>query len=193
MLGLPLIVVWVSSTKSVTTMPIYEFYCPECHTIFSFFAQASQLREKPACPRCARPDLERRPSRFATLRHSGGDGGSDDHELDAFSSLEEGRLERALEGLASEAESLGDTEDPRAMGQLLRKFGDLSGLELGSRMEEALSRMEAGEDPETIDQELEADLAGDGSAESLEDLFTLKKTALRRARRPIVDDELHFL
>ena len=37
---------------------------------------------------------------------------------------------------------------------LMRKLTDMTGLKLGDKMEDALSRMEAGEDPDAIEQEL---------------------------------------
>ena len=55
-----------------TAMPIYEFYCPDCHTVFSFFSSAVDTAASPACPRCSRPGLGRRPSRLdgAQLRYN---------------------------------------------------------------------------------------------------------------------------
>ena len=55
--------------------------------------------------------------------------------------------------LASEAERV-DEDDPRQAAQLMRKLTQMTGLDLGAGMEEALSRMEAGEDPEQIEAEM---------------------------------------
>ena len=33
-------------------MPIYEFYCPDCNTIFNFFCRRIVTDKKPACPKC---------------------------------------------------------------------------------------------------------------------------------------------
>ena len=92
-----------------------------------------------------------------------------------------------MESLASEMERMGDSDDPRAVGRLLRRFGDATGLELGPKMEDALRRMEAGEDLDEIDAELE------GDEDNLDDLFRFKRRVLRRSRRPQVDDTLYFL
>ncbi len=43
-------------------MPVYEFYCPDCHTIFNFFSRRVNTAARPACPRCERPELERQVS-----------------------------------------------------------------------------------------------------------------------------------
>ena len=47
-----------------------------------------------------------------------------------------------------ELQNLENNEDPRQMAALFRRFGEASGLEIGPRMEELMSRLEAGEDPD---------------------------------------------
>ena len=164
-------------------MPIYEFYCAACHTLYSFFTATSSSK-RPSCPGCGRTGLERRPSSFAMLKH-GGD------EDDVFADLDDRALESAMSTLASEMAGFEDSEDPRVVGRALRRFGELSGLELGGRMEEALERMEAGEDLDSVEADL--DLAGEGDDDSLDDLFRLKSRLLRARKKPRVDDTLHFL
>lgn len=172
-------------------MPIYEFYCRDCHTIFSFFSAAVGVDRLPACPRCQRAKLEKRPSTFAMLRSRGGASEEGEDGDDLFGGLDEERVERAMESLAAEMDRMGDAEDPKALGTLFRRFGDLTGLQPGPRMEEALRRLEAGEDMDSVEGDL--DLDDEGGDEDLSDLFQLKKKLLRRARRPRVDDTLHFL
>ena len=48
-----------------------------------------------------------------------------------------------------------DTEDPKAMARAIRRMADEMGEDLGSEVSEALSRLEAGEDPEKIERDLE--------------------------------------
>jgi len=165
-------------------MPIYEFFCPDCNTLYSFFSARPAADRHPDCPRCSRPRLERRPSSFATLKHRGGD------EPDPLEALDDSKLEGAMETLMHEMGSA-DDEDPRAMGRMMRRFGELTGLEMGGRMEELVRRMEAGEDPDSLEDELGDDL---GEDESMDDFFQLKKAlGERRSKRPRVDDELYFL
>lgn len=173
-------------------MPIYEFYCPDCNTLFSFFSKKVATDAHPACPRCNRPDLDRRPSRFAIGRASGdAEVGEED---DLFAGIDEDRLEQAMMSMAGEIESLGEAEeDPRTMAQFLRRFGEATGMKAGPRMEEMLSRLEAGEDPDSLEQEMGGDLENEGD---LSDWFQLRKKAgeLReRLKRPRVDDTLYFL
>lgn len=105
-----------------------------------------------------------------------------------FDHLDEQQLETAFAAMAGEMEGLEDAEDPRQLGHALRRFGQLSGLELGPRMEEALSRLEAGEDIESLEAELDTDADDD----SLDDFFRLKKAIQRRRQQPKRDDELYF-
>ncbi len=49
-------------------MPVYEFYCPDCHAIFNFFSRRVDTETQPACPRCGRPELGRQASLFAISR-----------------------------------------------------------------------------------------------------------------------------
>jgi hypothetical protein len=75
-------------------------------------------------------------------------------------------------------------DDPRQMAQLMRKFTDKTGISMGDQMEEALSRMEAGEGPDQIEQEM-GDLLDSDDAFSLDGL----KKKIRSAPRPPVHDE----
>ncbi len=128
-------------------MPIYEFYCDRCNTIFSFFSRTVNTAKVPACPRCKKPRLDRRMSAFAVTGRAGKDDGADDFPVD------EQAMEKAMGLLAGEAGKL-DEDDPRQAARLMRRFTDMTGMELGQGMQEALRRMEQGEDPDRIEAEL---------------------------------------
>lgn len=173
-------------------MPIYEFYCPDCHTVFSFFSAGVNTTARPACPKCARPELGRRPSRFATLSAGRAEQGEGDAD-DPFAGVDEARLERAMEELGGEFEGMDESAepDPRQMSRLLRRFSEVTGLEAGPKLREMLDRLERGEDPESLEAEMGG---GDEGDEDLSDFFALKKRlAGGRAARPKVDETLYFL
>jgi len=73
--------------------------------------------------------------------------------------FDESKMEKAMNMLAGEAENMNE-DDPRQAANLMRKLTDVTGMELGPGMQEALKRMEAGEDPDAIEAEM-GDLLGD--------------------------------
>jgi len=174
-------------------MPIYEFYCPDCHTVFSFFSSTVDTAAKPSCPKCGRPELGRRPSRFATPKGGRAEGEGEGAEEDLFGGLDESRLERAAEVMASEFEGMDENSDPdpRQMSRMLRRFSEVTGLEAGPKLQDLLARLDRGEDPDALESEFGGGEEGD---EDLSELFAIKKKMLGgRAARPRVDETLHFL
>jgi putative FmdB family regulatory protein len=131
-------------------MPIYEFYCRHCHRVMSFLSRAVDTDKTPACPRCGREDLARRVSAFAISK---GRKEEPAPEKPPGPDVDEARLERAMEALAGDMDSI-DENDPRQGAQLMRKLFSATGMPVGGGMEEALRRMEAGEDPEKIEEEM---------------------------------------
>jgi len=103
--------------------------------------------------------------------------------------FDEGKMEKAMNMLAGEAENVNE-EDPRQAANLMRKLTDMTGMELGPGMQEALKRMEAGEDPDAIEAEM-GDLLED------EEPFMMpeKKGRAKGARRaaPRRDETLYDL
>jgi len=167
-------------------MPIYEFYCARCHKIFKFLSRRPDREARPSCPGCGRPELERRFSLFAVSR---GLAEKAPDDTGAEPDVDEGRLEQAMAALEHEADGI-DGDDPRQAARLLRKLYDASGLGLGPSLEEAIRRMEAGEDPDTVEEEL-------GDALEKEDPFSGGSPDVRAIRRrlrpPEVDETLHDL
>ncbi len=132
-------------------MPIYEFFCDRCRTVFNFYSRRINTNARPDCPRCRAPEMKRSVSRFATP--SGRDDVSADSDADMPESPQEARMAQAMERLAGEAESLSE-DDPRQAAALMRRFSSLSGMPLSDGMQEALQRLEKGEDPERIEEEM---------------------------------------
>ncbi len=185
-------------------MPIYEFYCSECHRIYNFFSRTINTTKRPDCPRCGRPKLERRMSRFAI-----GSAGVTSTEPDSFGldaedlppGLDEEKMERIMEELAREADGVNE-EDPRHMGRLMRKVFEATGMPIEGPMAEAIRRLESGEDPDKIEEDLgevldEMEPPWASSSQSQEKSTEKKGTALRGWVRkmlpPEVDETLYDL
>lgn len=162
-------------------MPIYEFYCQNCNTIYKFFSRTVNTEKIPLCPKCDNVKLRRSPSVFATISSLKDEGGADDLPFD------EAQMEKAMTMLAQEAENMNE-DDPRQAAQLMRKLSEATGLNMGPGMEEALRRMESGEDPDKIEEEM-------GDLLDEDELFILKSKGkvAGEQTRPSVDDHLYDL
>jgi putative FmdB family regulatory protein len=103
-------------------MPIYEFVCAQCKRKFrklvGVVANATPLQ----CPRCQSTELNRQISRFARVRSE----------------------DESLESLADEMESLGDSDDPKAMRRLMREMGREMGEDLDEEFDMMMEEEAAG-------------------------------------------------
>ena len=131
-------------------MPIYEFYSPDTHKIYSFFARSLAYAEKiPRCPDKPEARMERVLSRFAVTgrakEKSETPGGGDD--LDPRMERVMAEMERDMAGLDE------NNPDPRALGHMMRKMTEATGQKMPAEMEQMIRRLEAGEDPEKLEEE----------------------------------------
>ena len=161
-------------------MPIYEFYCEACHTIFNFFSKTINTSKKPLCPKC-KTVLDRRMSAFAVTGRAREQGDADDLPFD------EGKMAQAMEMLAGEAEKINE-DAPRQAADLMRKLSHMTGMELGPGMQEALQRMESGEDPDQIEADLGQTLENEDPFQ-----FAAKKSGAIRRVAPKHDETLYDL
>lgn len=151
-------------------MPIYEFYCPDNHTVYQFLARTLAYREKtPRCPENAAYRMEKRMSKFAFLR-----GAKEPAEGDPFEGMDDDKMMQMMAGLEQDMAGMDENNpDPRQLGHVMRKMTDLLGDKAPPEMREVVRRLEAGEDPEKLESEF-GDL---GEGEGDNDLFsqTVKK------------------
>src|SRR6267154_15859 len=137
-------------------MPIYEFACPGCRRIFNFLSKRVNPAHLPACPKCGNKKMFKQVSRFAMSRGL--------KEPSAKSEPEEGgppmpdfddpRMERAMMEMERDMEHI-DENNPKHMAHVMRKMKDL--MPPGSvpkEMDIAIKRLEAGEDPEKIEEDM---------------------------------------
>ena len=123
-------------------MPIYEYGCYDCRKrVNVFFRSFSEVETKTAaCPRCGGTHLKRLVSRVAFVRSE----------------------ESRLENLADPGNLSGlDENDPKSIARWMRKMSSEMGEDLGSEFNEVVDRLEAGEDPEAIEESM-PELGGAG-------------------------------
>ena len=145
-------------------MPVYEFLCADCNRVFSFLARtAGAARRKPRCPKCGGPKMSRQVSRFAVARKSASvpsskepagaaSGSADTPGADAASAPDmDPRMEAAMEDLARDFENI-DENNPRQVAAAMRRVSAATGEPLDPAMDEAVRRLEAGEDPEKVEE-----------------------------------------
>lgn len=136
-------------------MPIYEFLCERCNVVFSFHSFKVDTETVPSCPRCGGDRMIRQPSRFgiAASRPAKASPGNEEGGPD----LDDPRIEREMMQLMSEMEGM-DENDPRQMARVVRKMAEITGEPVGPAMEEMIRRLEAGEDPEQVEEEMGEEL-----------------------------------
>jgi putative FmdB family regulatory protein len=130
-------------------MPIYEFLCTTCNRIYSFHSFKMATEKIPSCPKCGDADLRRVPSSFGVATSTTAPA----HDDDAEGGFDDPRMEREMMRFASELENM-DENDPRAMAAAVRKMTEIAGEPVTPAMEEMIRRLEAGEDPEKVEEEL---------------------------------------
>jgi putative FmdB family regulatory protein len=157
-------------------MPVYEFYCADCHIIFNFFSRRVNTERHPDCPKCGRRHLERQVSLFAYSQ------GRTEEQDQGMTDLDEAQMERAMAALAGEMDGV-DENDPRQMARLMRRLSEATGMHLGEGLEEAMRRLDAGEDMEKIEEEM-------GDLFETENPFARKNlTGIRRKYAPPAHDD----
>jgi putative FmdB family regulatory protein len=116
-------------------MPIYEYYCADCRRRVSLLWRSfADLEKREAvCPRCGGKNLQRLVSRVAVLRS------------------EESRLDNL-----ADPSSMGDVDenDPKSLARWMRKMSQETGEDMGPEFDEVVGRLEAGEDPESIEKSM---------------------------------------
>ncbi len=163
-------------------MPIYEFYCQDCNTIYNFFSKSVNTKKSPKCPKCKTSRLSRQASVFSVTGKAKEGGDADDLPFD------ESKMEKAIQMLGRDAENINE-EDPKQAAALMRKLSDAAGLKLGSGMDEAIKRLERGEDPDRIESEM-------GDILEQEEPFSLSgKKGREKVKRaaPLRDETLYDL
>jgi len=167
-------------------MPIYEYRCAKCGRISQFLVRNIASHTTPACPRCGASNMTRLISRVTVIGGRKGrradstdpadspettepaappspsepadtaeDGGFEPTEADVA------RMERLLESV--------DENDPRSIGRAMREMAAIAREPLEGEMEEVVRRLEAGEDPDKIEEKMGDALGGGDEGDELYD------------------------
>ncbi len=131
-------------------MPIYEFYCPDNHRIYSFYARSLAYADRtPRCPDGAKYRMERMISNFAITGRA-----KEKAELPAGADADDPRMASMLAEMEREFGAMDlENPDPKMLARMMRKMTALSGEKVPGEVDEMIRRMEAGEDPEKLDAE----------------------------------------
>ena len=143
-------------------MPIYEYACPKCRVIFNFLSKRLNPDRLPVCPKCGNKKMTKQVSRFAmnrglkepAARSEAENGGPPMPDFD------DPRMEKAMMELERDMDHL-DENNPRHMAHMMRKMKDLMPPgTMPKELDVAIKRLEAGEDPEKIEEDM-GDVLGD--------------------------------
>ncbi len=123
-------------------MPTYEYRCLDCRRRFSVFLTYAEYGVKPvACTHCQSENVQRRINRVRIARSE----------------------ESRLENMADPSNLAGLDEDPRALGRMMREMSKESGEDMGPEFDEVINRLESGQDPQQIENDMpELADGGDG-------------------------------
>jgi len=124
-------------------MPTYDFICNNCNERFDVFLTFAEYGKKTVkCTHCKSKNVRRRMTKVRIAKSE----------------------ESRMESMANEFSGLeGMEDDPKAMGQMMRKMGNEMGEDLPPEFNEVVDRLESGQSPEEIESAI-PDL-GEGGAE----------------------------
>jgi hypothetical protein len=137
-------------------MPIYEYYCPDNHTIYQFYAKTlAQGKTVPKCPDNPKYGMNKLVSAFAITG-----GGAKDEAAEKSPAAdvggdpaEDARMEAAMGAMEQEFSSV-DENDPKAMARMMRRMSEVTGEKIDGEMEEVVRKLEEGTDPEALEEQM---------------------------------------
>jgi putative FmdB family regulatory protein len=121
-------------------MPTYDFICNDCNQRFDVFQTFAEYGKKAVtCAHCNSKNVRRRMTKVRIAK-------SDDARMESMADDFSG-----LDGIE---------DDPKAMGQMMRKMGKQMGEDLPPEFNEVVDRLEKGQSPEDIEKAI-PDLGND--------------------------------
>src|SRR5262245_53202226 len=142
-------------------MPIYEFACPKCRRIYSFLSKRLNPARSPTCPKCGNTNLIKQVSSFAMIK--GVAEPKADTVADAgppLPDIDDARMERVMADLERDMDHL-DENNPRHVAHMMKKMKEIMPPgAVPKELDIAIKRLEKGEDPEKIEEDM-GDILGD--------------------------------
>jgi putative FmdB family regulatory protein len=122
-------------------MPTYDFNCLDCQQPFDVTMSYSEYGSRPVnCTHCGSANVRRRMTKVRIAR-------SEDSRMESMMD------ESALQGMEN---------DPKALGQMMKKMGKEMGEDVPPEFDDVVDRLEAGQSPEEIESAM-PDLGADVS------------------------------
>ena len=143
-------------------MPIYEYACPKCRVLFNFLSKRTNPDRLPACPKCGNKKMTKQMSRFAMSRGLKEPAAKNESQSGEppMPDFDDPRMEKAMMEMERDMEHL-DENNPKHMAHMMRKMKDIMPPgTVPKELDVAIKRLEAGEDPEKIEQDM-GDVLGD--------------------------------
>jgi putative FmdB family regulatory protein len=111
-------------------MPTYDFVCMRCGQRFDVFLSYSEYGVKVVtCSHCGSENVRRRMTRVRIAKSE----------------------ESRMESVADESALQGLEDDPKALGQMMRKMGKEMGEEMPPEFDDVVDRLESGQSPDEIE------------------------------------------
>jgi hypothetical protein len=150
-------------------MPIYEYYCPDNHTIYQFYAKTlTQGQTVPKCPANPKFRMKKLVSAFAVTKGGKKDQADGPKAPEAASDpTEDARMEAAMSSMESEFSNV-DENDPKAMARMMRRMSEVTGEKIDGEMEEVVRKLEEGADPDSLEEQLGG---GEGEGGGMDDPY----------------------
>ena len=122
-------------------MPTYDFNCLNCQQRFEVYLSYSEYGSKPVnCIHCGSENVRRRMTKVRIAK-------SEDSRMESMMD------ESALAGMEN---------DPKALGQMMKKMGKEMGEDVPPEFDDVVDRLEAGQSPEEIESAM-PDLGADAT------------------------------
>ena len=129
-------------------MPTYDYVCEACQQRFDVFMSYSEYGTRPVqCTHCGSSRVRRRMTKVRIAKSE----------------------ESRMESMVDESSLEGLENDPKALGQMMKKMGNEMGEDMPPEFDDVVDRLEAGQSPEEIESAL-PDLGAEGGGAGDEDM-----------------------